>query len=172
MNKNSRELGIDINKIIAYGDSAGGCLVASLTQMVKDMSNNKLCGQMLVYPTVDNSFEFTSMKEIRYAVWKAKSSVGIWNLYLKNGVGDYGKYAVPLKCNDFTNLPKAYVEPAEIDCLRDEGIEYAKILQISGVETELNITEGAYHGFDGDRESPLVKRILKYRCKVMQEMFK
>ena len=76
-----------------------------------------------------------------------------------------------MKCTDFTGLPTAYVEPQEIDCLRDEAIAYANKLKEAGISTELNIIKGSYHGADADHSSPLIQRVLKHRCEVMSRMF-
>jgi acetyl esterase/lipase len=169
--EHEEELGIDTNKMIVYGDSAGGCLTASVTQIIRDKKRVKPVGQMLIYPCVDDTCSFPSMKEIKFAAWPANSTPSLWRLYFKNGYGDMKKYAVPLKFTNFYELPSAYVEPHEIDCLRDEGIAYAKKLEEAGIPTELNIIKGSYHGADADHTSPLIKRVLKHRCEVMRSMF-
>jgi acetyl esterase/lipase len=168
--EHAKELGIDKNKMLVYGDSAGGCLAASATHMARDRNRVKLAGQMLLYPVVDNTFSFPSMTTFKSAAWPAESNISMWRLYLKNGYGDLEKYAVPLKSPDFNNLPRAYVEPHEIDCLRDEGIAYAEKLQEFGIPTELNIIKGSYHGAEANRASPLIQRVLKHRCEVMRSM--
>jgi acetyl esterase/lipase len=35
----------------------------------------------------------------------------------------------------------------ELDCLRDEGLEYARRLLAAGVSTELHCWAGTFHGF-------------------------
>lgn len=169
--ENASKYGINQEKILVYGDSAGGCLAAAVTHMVRDYKLINLAGQMLIYPTVDNTFAFPSMKTFKLAAWPADSTPSIWRLYLKNGYGNLEKYAVPLKCTEFTGLPTAYVEPQEIDCLRDEAIAYANKLKEAGISTELNIIKGSYHGADADHSSPLIQRVLKHRCEVMSRMF-
>lgn len=74
---------------------------------------------------------------------------------------------VPM-CNDLHSLPKAYVEPQEIDTLCDEGVAYAKKLDEAGVKTELNIVLGSYHGFDAAIKSKLVRRVLQKRYEVIR----
>ena len=79
--------------------------------------------------------------------------------------------AAPLNMDCFTGLPSAYVEPQEIDILRDEGIAYAKELEQEGCLVELNVVEGSYHGFDFDHNSPLVCRVLQHRCEIMRQFW-
>jgi acetyl esterase/lipase len=57
-----------------------------------------------------------------------------------------------------------------MDTLRDEGIEYAQKLMEAGIPTELNVIKGAYHGFDEDYSSNLVKSVLLHRCEVIKKM--
>lgn len=168
---NKSSLNINLDKLILYGDSAGGCLAASLSHIIRDQNLIKLSGQMLIYPVVDNSFTFESMNTIKYAAWPSDSNKSIWSLYLKNGKNPLSKYAVPYKCDNFSGLPKAYVEPHEIDCLRDEAIAYSQKLKEAGVDTDLNIIKGSYHGADADHSSPYIQELLKHRVTIMQNMF-
>ena len=170
--KNANELSVDKNNIIVYGDSAGGCLAASITHLSRDRKGPKAAGQMLIYPVTDNSMKFESMEKYKDAAWTACANRQMWDMYLRNGIQGMENYAVPLKSDDFSNLPKAYVEPQEMDCLCDEAVAYGKRLEESGTETEINIIKASYHGFDADISSPLVKRVLAYRVNVMRSMFK
>ena len=169
--EHAAELHVDKKKIIIYGDSAGGCLAASVTHLIRDRKGPEAVGQMLIYPVTDNSMNHKSMEDYKDAVWTASASRQMWNMYLKSGDQGMIKYAAPLNSDDFSNLPQAYVEPQEMDCLRDEAIAYAKKLQESGTMTEINIIKASYHGFDEDITSPLVQRVLKHRCDVMRRMF-
>lgn len=81
------------------------------------------------------------------------------------------QYAVPMK-NSLRGLPKAYVEPLEIDILRDEAKAYAAKLRAAGVAVVENLIPGAYHGYDADLKSPLVKRSFAARMEFMREIIK
>ena len=70
--------------------------------------------------------------------------------------------------NDCHDLPQAYVEPQEMDVLRDEAIAYANKLKRSGVAVECNLIGGSFHGFDAQLKSPLVKRVFAHRCEVIR----
>ena len=61
-------------------------------------------------------------------------------------------------------LPKTYIETSQFDCLRDEGEQFARLLQEAGVETTYCQTEGTMHGFDMVQRSPITKRQITERC--------
>lgn len=94
----------------------------------------------------------------------------MWRLYLERGVENEA-YAIPMK-NDLHYLPPAYIEPQQMDTLRDEAIAYANKLKNAGVEVKLNVISGSYHGFDADLKSPLVKRVFEKRYEVIKRFIR
>ena len=169
--ENADMLGVDPQKIGLGGDSAGGCLTASLTQMIRDEKLIKPVFQMLIYPVTSNKMDTPSMNEFFDApVWNAELNRFMWKEYLKSH-DEIPKYAVPLSAESLKNLPPAYVEVAEFDCLRDEGIAYAKRLKASGVAVELNTVKGAIHGFDLNLRSPITQTALKRRINALNNAF-
>lgn len=71
---------------------------------------------------------------------------------------------------NFQDFPPTYVEAAEIDTLRDQGLAYAEKMREAGVEVQSETVPGAYHGFDGEMNSPLVERVLARRVEVLRQM--
>lgn len=168
--EHARDYGIDPEKLILYGDSAGAALAAGVTHLMRDRALPKAAGQMLIYPVTDCwSDRHASVETYRYAAWPKASNDYMWKLYLRGADAETKKLAAPLNMEDFTGLPPAYVEPQEIDILRDEGIAYAEKLKEQGSLMECNVVEGSYHGFDFDHGSPLVRRILEHRCEIIQK---
>lgn len=168
--KNAPRLKIDPKNLFVYGDSAGGCIAASVTQMCRDKKGSDIKGQLLIYPATDNSMSFPSMDQFAYAPWSKSANGHMWNLYLRGCTGkQVMKYAVPLKCRQFKGLPDAYVEVAEIDILRDEGIQYANRLKRVGVPVQLHVMKGAYHGFDSNYDAPMTLRALDNRLTFIRE---
>jgi acetyl esterase/lipase/predicted RNA-binding Zn-ribbon protein involved in translation (DUF1610 family) len=167
---NADKLGIDMDRLIIYGDSAGAALAAGVTQYIRDNGGPEARGQMLVYPVLDNSMKYESMKEYKDAAWPLNANENMWEVYLKNGDNGQIKYAAPMQSDNFSDLPQAYIEPSEMDILRDEGLSYADKLKEAGVNVETYVMPGGYHGFDSDQTNPLVKQMLKKRVEIMQNM--
>jgi acetyl esterase len=63
------------------------------------------------------------------------------------------------------DLPPAYIETAEFDCLHDDGILYTQFLRKAGIEVTLNETRGTMHGFDIAQRSPITQAQIAARCK-------
>lgn len=160
------ELQVDPQRVILYGDSAGGALVGNAAIRNRDEDRFPLLAQILTCPVCDNEPKnYASRDEYEFAAWSKKANESMWKLYFHKGCDDIRRY-VPMK-NDFQNLPQAYVEVNEMDVLRDEGIAFASKLRAAGVSTECNLIGGAYHGFDLDMKSPLVRRTLAHRYAVI-----
>lgn len=168
--EHAEELQVDTNRVILYGDSAGGCLAESVTLMNRDRDAFPLCGQVLCYPVCDNESErYESVELFQEAAWSKNANQTMWRTYLRGGT-NLPKYVVPMR-NNLSGLPKAYIEPQGIDTLRDEAIAYENKLRASSVETVLNVIPGSYHGFDADLDNALVKRVIRQRLDFMQRCF-
>ena len=68
-------------------------------------------------------------------------------------------------------MPAAYIETAEFDCLRDDGILYAERLRRFSVPVELHNTEGTMHGFDIVLDSPIVRNCVDWRIAFLKKVF-
>lgn len=159
------------DRLLLYGESAGGALAAGLAQLLRDERKPPPRGQILVYPALDDRSErYSSVERYSGAVWTKRANTQMWSGYLKNGFQGLEGHAVPLRASDFSNLPPAYIEPQGIDLLRDEGIVYGERLREAGVSADVNIIEGSYHGFDADVENPFVQSVIDQRIRVMAGM--
>jgi len=152
--QNAQQLGIDKQRIVIGGDSAGGALAAAIAQKAVHDDGIKLCGQLLVYPIADSdckTYSSTAFANVR--PFKQFVMPDVWKTYLGDGPDGYlpdGKppqYASPMHGN-VSGVAPAYVETGEYDPWRDEGANYAKALIAKGVDVELNETKGTVHGFD------------------------
>ncbi|OAB27033.1 alpha/beta hydrolase [Paenibacillus macquariensis subsp. defensor] len=165
-------LGIDNNRIAIGGDSAGGALAAAVTLMARERKAPRICFQMLLYPVTDERQITESIKKYTDTpMWNSVLNEKMWKLYLKNGVDGNREYASPMEASSFENLPDAYVEIAEFDCLRDEGIHYAESLQKSGIQVELYQTKGTIHGYDVAVKSEIVKQSVERRIEALKIAF-
>lgn len=156
---------------LLYGESAGGTLSAGLALWARDHETKPANGQCLIYPVLDNRCSrYASMRLYAEAAWPLKNNLTMWREYLKNGKNGLDDYIVPMTAPDVSALPPAYVEPQQIDILRDEAIAYAKRLEETGNHVILNTIEGSYHGFDADTRNPFVQKIVHNRIAQMREM--
>ncbi|MDP3451260.1 MAG: alpha/beta hydrolase [Anaerolineaceae bacterium] len=169
---NAKELGIDKNKIAIGGDSAGGNLAAAVNLMALDRNTPTACFQMLIYPVTDARQQTESIKNfIDTPLWNSKQTAKMWKLYLSDGMPDKKEYASPIEAASLDKMPATYIEVAEFDCLRDEGIIFAEALQQSGVQVELNKTLGTIHGFEIAESSDLVQQIIAKRIDILKKAF-
>ncbi len=156
---------------LLYGESAGGTLAAGLTLWTRDHGTRPANGQCLIYPVLDNRCSrYASMRLYAEAAWPLKNNLTMWREYLKNGKDGLDDYLVPMAVPDVSALPPAYIEPQQIDTLRDEAIAYANRLQTAGNNVRLHTIEGSYHGFDADWENPFVQEVVRKRILQMREM--
>jgi acetyl esterase len=170
---NAERLGIDPTRIAVGGDSAGGALSASVSQMSLDRCTAKLCAQMLIYPVTDRDCKTRSATEFTDTpIFNSVANRRMWDAYLCNYPADEcPAYASPIHRENFTGLPPAYVETAEFDPLHDEGLAYAEQLIGAGVSVELNDTKGTVHGYDAAAKSALGEAAIGRRVAYLKAAF-
>ena len=170
--ENADKLNVDKTKIAVGGDSAGGALASAVCQMARDRGTDMPLFQLLVYPVTDCRMNYDSCRKfIDTPMWNAKLSVKMWQGYVQDENAPDIAYASPMEAKIFKNLPSAYVETAEFDCLHDEGIAYAEALRKAGASVELNETRGTMHGFDIVEKAPTTRAAVKARIEFMKKIF-
>ena len=170
--ENAEKLGIDKNRIAVGGDSAGGALATGVSLLANDRNVSKPCFQMLIYPVTDKRQTTKSMMEFTDTpLWNGVQNKKMWKLYIKNEPDENVKYASPVEIDDLSGLPPTYIEVAEFDPLRDEGIEYAKALTGNGVPTQLIETKRTVHGFEIEKNNPETKRAVTERLSALKKVF-
>jgi len=137
------------DRVAVVGVSAGGALAAALAVRARDRGAPKLCFQALVIPMLDDRLDTPSMREFTDPrIFSRGVAESGWRHYLSRAAlpGEPPPDAVPGRCPDLTRLPPAYLCTAELDPLRDEGIDYAVRLTRAGVSVELHQFPGTFHG--------------------------
>lgn len=173
---NAAALGVDHERIVLLGDSAGGALVAGVTQRALDEDGPGIRAQVLVYPVTDHETKTGSALGFTDTPgWTSGSNRNMWKLYLRGpspgrsgSAGAAPPYAAPLHRASFAGLPPAFVEVAEFDPLRDEGIAYARALEKAGVPVELHVIAGGIHGYDLVEGSPTAAAALAIRLEAIR----
>ena len=170
---NEKSLNIDLRKFVVMGDSAGGALCMGTMLRARDYNLKMPKFQLLIYPMADRKQKSESCKIFTDTpVWNSKLNAFAWKLCFNN-VHDFSntEYISPLDASSFHNIPSTYIEVADIDCLRDEGIELAQKLESGGVKTELVKTKNTPHGYDCATKSKTTKKMMKHRIELLLKEF-
>lgn len=161
---------VDKDRVIIYGESAGGCLAAETLHMCRDEGLLEPIAAMLIYPVADNAQNYPSLTNYEHATWSREANLNMWKLYLDGVDMSAADYAVPMQQEDFSDYPPVYIEPSEMDTLCDQDIALAAKMREAGVDVSGETIPGAYHGFDGNLESELVKKVLEVRINWLREL--
>ncbi|WP_091228640.1 alpha/beta hydrolase [Microbacterium sp. 3J1] len=149
--ENAADLGVDPNRILIGGASAGGGLAAGTALLARDRRGPALIGQLLIYPMLDDRDETVSTHQIDgIGVWDRGSNVTGWTALLgdRKGTADVSIYAAPARATDLAGLPPAFIDCGSAEVFRDEDVAYATRLWEAGVQAELHVWAGGFHGFD------------------------
>ena len=170
--ENAEGLGIDKNRIAVGGDSAGGTLSAAVCLMNRDRGNEvPIRFQLLVYPFLDMRNNSESAKKYTDTpMWNSVLSEKVKPLLMPDGQVNLS-YISPAESESLSDLPPAYIETAEFDCLHDDGILYGELLSREGTEVELFETKGTMHGYDIVLKAPMTLKAVKKRTDFMKRMF-
>lgn len=153
-------LGLDAERVVLAGLSAGGCLAAVLAIAARDEG---ICAprlQMLINPVTDSALNSHSMTEFTGTpMLTTAHSHDMWELYRgTTTLGETGGLFAPARAATHAGLAPAFVSVAEFDPLRDEGIDYATTLLRAGVGVDLHCYMGTYHAFDSFQKSRVARR--------------
>lgn len=170
--ESSKALEIDSARIGVGGDSAGGALAAALALMARDRLSQTLSFQMLIYPVLDYRMNTESNRIYTDTpMWNSRLSEKMWKMYLPDEMAGCVEYASPAEAQSLCELPPAYVELAQFDCLHDEGAEYAQRLSGCAIDVVTEETNGTMHGFDVMVKSPTAQKCIEKRVKFMRRYF-
>ena len=141
----ANELGINPQRVVVGGDSAGGNLAAAVAQHF----GSQLRGQLLVYPAVD--LTRVSAAATQYAEGYLLNAPTM-NWFAEQYLGSLDRHdprISPLLGDEalFASLPAAHVVIAEYDPLRDDGFDYAEKLRSHGVKVSVDHHDDQMHGF-------------------------
>jgi len=136
---------VDAGRVAIGGASAGGGLAAALALLARDRGEIHPAFQLLVYPMLDDRSSTTASVNRNYRLWNARSNDFGWTAYL----GDADRAAaVPARHDDLSGLPPAWMGVGSNDLFHDEDLAYAERLNSAGVPCEVEVVDGAFHGFD------------------------
>lgn len=149
--EHAEELGIDSERLIIAGGSAGGGLAAGVALLARDRGGPALAGQVLIYPMIDDRDASVSTQQMDgVGVWDRVSNVTGWSALLgdRRAGDDVSIYAAPARATDLSNLPPAFIDCGSAEVFRDEDVAYATAIWAAGGQAELHVWPGGFHGFD------------------------
>jgi acetyl esterase/lipase len=147
--ENAKSIGVDPERVIITGASAGGGLAAATCLRARDADGPMPWRQVLLSPMVDDR-QNTRSSRYEGIPWDAASNRTGWAALL----GDFGgrdqlsPYAAVARAQDLRGLPPTYIEVGEVEVFRDEVMALAARLMADDVSVELHVWSGATHGFD------------------------
>jgi acetyl esterase/lipase len=100
--------------------------------------------QLLAYPMLDDR-SASGPENPNYRLWSPKSNRFGWAAYLGNADPNV---AVPARHEDLSGLPPAWIGVGTHDLFHDEDLAYAERLTAAGVPCQVEVVDGAFHGFD------------------------
>lgn len=146
--KNASDLGVDANRLAVGGDSAGACLAAQVCIKARDEKGPQLGYQLLIYPITDFAAQTESRKRLSTGYVLEQQSLDWFNRqYIPPHISADDPCVSPLRFENLTKLPPAYILTAEFDPLVDEAKAYADRLDKAGVDVTYIEHKGMIHGF-------------------------
>lgn len=150
--RNASALGVDPARIALLGESAGGGHAALLAIAARDRGEVPLVLQALIYPMLDDRTGSTRPVPpyIGAIGWDPPANRYGWRAFLGAEPGGDAVPAagVPARLENLKGLAPAFIGVGGVDLFVGEDIEYAHRLTDAGVQTELLLVPGAFHGFD------------------------
>lgn len=145
---NGAQIGVDGKRLAVVGNSVGGNMAAVTALMAKDKNGPKIRLQVLLWPVTNAEFDTESYNKFAEGRFLTKKMMmWFWDNYAP---GEERKeiYASPLQATiaQLKGLPKAFIQVAENDVLRDEGEAYGRKLDQAGV----SVTTIRYNGMIHD----------------------
>ncbi len=152
----ANELGIDPTRIIVGGISGGAGLAAGAALMAREPGGPQLLAQLLICPQLDDrndsvsAGQYVSADGVR-AIWPRENNAFAWDAVLGADHAtraDIPPHSAPGRAIDLSGLPQAFIDAGSAELFRDEAVAYASRLWASGVQAELHVWAGGFHGFE------------------------
>ena len=140
--------GLDTNRLLVGGDSAGGNLALATALLARDTGGPALRGILTAYPVCDSTLDTPSYREFGGGAYglSLERMAFYWSVYVPHAADRLHPLAAPLRA-DLRGLPPVLVQLAELDVLRSEGEALVGRLREAGVAVETETFPGVVHGF-------------------------
>ncbi|KAI8954137.1 alpha/beta-hydrolase [Xylaria longipes] len=151
--ENAKTLGINPEKLIVAGSSAGANIAPVVALMARDNGITGLIAQVLHFPPAchpkffpSNRYEFGSfVQNADNAVLTTARAEAFSDAHIPNAEPDWRHS--PLLAPSHANLPPTLIQCGGLDIFRDGAFAYADALRDSGVDVEIYCYKGVGHCF-------------------------
>jgi acetyl esterase/lipase len=140
------EFGLDRDRLVLAGSSAGAALAAGLAQRAATQQVPPIVGLLLHQPALDDRPTASKAEFSSTPGFDGAAAAAMWRYYL--GAAEPSAAAVPARSHQTIGAASTFITCSELDPLRDEALDYARRLMRSGVRTDVHIFGGTCHGFD------------------------
>ncbi|MCX2930799.1 alpha/beta hydrolase [Mycobacterium sp. CVI_P3] len=140
------DLGLDRDRLVLAGNSAGGALAAGLAQRAAAETVPPVVGLVLHQPVLDDRPTASKAEFGSTPGFDGVAAALMWRHYL--GEAEPSPASVPGRNRQIIGAASTFITCSELDPLRDEALEYARQLMRAGVRTDMHIFGGTCHGFD------------------------
>ncbi len=164
---NAEELGIDTEKVIVGGHSAGGNLTVAVNLLAQERQEFKVAMQILDYPVVDLHTDPELKKGFDPALSDPVRARGFNTLYVCNEENAKNPMASPIFCTDeqCSKMPETIMFTAQNDVLCLEAEDFAQKLINNGVTVISRRYLKSRHGFViacGDEYNEAIVKMEEY----------
>lgn len=146
--EHAAEMGADPHRLAVAGDSSGGTLALSVSQLARKRGGPNICHQMLWYPGTGGPPDSPSMQELSEGYFLTAALMK-WSMgHYLNDLSEMNNPLVqPFRQEDVSGLPPTYLMTAGFDPRRDDNRDYAERLAANGVPTTFRCIDETIHGF-------------------------
>lgn len=148
---NAGQIGINSDKFIIAGNSAGGGLTAAVTLKMRDTKEVNIAFQMPIYPMIDDQQPYDPARQMFRTSWDTKTNKFGWQQYLKDlhAKGeDIPPYAAPARNRDYTDFPPTISLVGTLEPFHVETVNYMTAIKAAGIDVRFKAYEGCFHGFE------------------------
>ena len=149
--ENAGDLGVNPDKFIVAGHSAGGGLTAAVTLRMRDTKQVNIAFQMPIYPMIDDQQPHDPARQMYRTTWDSKTNLFGWGLYLRDlhaKGADIPAYAAPARNHDYTDFPPTISFVGTLEPFHMETVAYMAALEAAGIDVRFKAFEGCFHGFE------------------------
>ncbi|WP_448855257.1 alpha/beta hydrolase fold domain-containing protein [Corynebacterium camporealensis] len=137
--------------LLGYGDSAGSGLLYTALVDFLSVPGRSIAGAVFLEPCLDPTLDTSSMYSFAEGpIWTRRAAEHAWRAYCGSTspeeVYPPVSEAVARIHAAANSLPAWYVVVNPVDPLRDEGIDFALNAVDAGVNCQLHMWEGTFHG--------------------------